>query len=134
MATKKLKQKSVYRDFNFQFLAHPITGDLVMLNDVQSVIQSIRNLVLTVAGEFLWEPNIGGGVSKLLFELNVPLMKLHIFDRLKNVIERFEKRVELESLVVNDIAEGYGVSITITFYMLNNPVAITETIPLIRTR
>ena len=123
-----------YRDFSLAFIAHPVTGDLSCVTDVRAVTQSIRNIVSASAGEFLWEPNIGGDISALLFELNLPTTKMRMFDKIKNNITRFEPRVELVDLSVVDIADGYGIAIKITFYMLNNPVINTELITLNRVR
>lgn len=123
-----------YRDFDLSFKAHPVTGDLVMKNDAAAVIQSIRNLVLTSAGEILMEPNIGGNVYALLFELNSALLKMQLHDKISRTINYFEPRVELVGLTVTDIQNGQGVNIAVTFYLLNNPTAITDVIPLKRTR
>jgi phage baseplate assembly protein W len=126
--------KSTYRDFDMSFRAHPVTGDLIMKNDVQAVLQSIRNLVLTSAGEFLMEPNIGGDVYQILFEPNDTMLRMQLYDKITRTIKIFEPRVELSNLVVKSFADGHGIYIQLTFYMLNNPEPITENIPLKRTR
>jgi phage baseplate assembly protein W len=128
------KKTSTYRDFDLRMNPHPVTGDLSMLSDARSVLQSIRNIVYASAGEFLWEPNIGGDIGALLFELNVPTTKMRMFDKIKNNITRFEPRVELVDLSVVNIADGYGIAIKITFYMLNNPTINSEIITLKRVR
>jgi phage baseplate assembly protein W len=125
---------STYRDLDLSFKTHPVTGDLVMKNDVSAVIQSVRNLVMTAAGEILWEPNIGGGVARLLFEPNDLMMKMQLHDKIKNTIMRFEPRVELVDLEITSFENGNGIYIKLQFYILNNPEPITETIPIKRLR
>lgn len=123
-----------YRDFSLDFATHPVTGDLVMKTDITSIIQSIRNLVMTSAGEFLWAPDMGGGVSELLFEPNDNMMRMQLYDRISQTIQRYEPRVEIVSLDIQRFENGYGIYINLTFYALNYPQAISETIPIKRLR
>lgn len=125
---------STYRDLSLDFMTHPITGDLVMKNDVSAVLQSIRNLVMTNTGEILWEPNIGGGISKLTFEPNDKMLRMQLYDRIRNTIAKFEPRVEIVDLDIQKFENGNGVYIKLTFYILNSPEPITETIPIKRLR
>lgn len=125
--------KPTYRDFDLSFRANPITGDLIMKNDVSAVLQSIRNLVLTSSGEILMEPNIGGDVYNVLFENNSSMLRMQLYDKISRTIKIFEQRVELTDLQVKT-SDDHSIYITITFYVLNNPDPITETIPLKRTR
>ena len=134
MATKLNKNTATYRDLDLRMSVNPVSGDISILNDVRAVIQSVRNIVTTSAGEFLWEPNIGAGISSLLFELNLPVTKMKMFDKITQNLTRFEPRIEIVDLSVVDIANGNGISITITFYMLNNPVAYVESISIKRVR
>jgi phage baseplate assembly protein W len=123
-----------YRDFDLSFNTHPVTGDLVMKTDISSILQSIRNLVMTAAGEFLWAPDMGGGVSELLFEPNDNMMRMQLYDRIKTTIDRFEPRVEIVTLDIQRFENGYGIYINLTFYALNYPQVINETIPIKRLR
>jgi phage baseplate assembly protein W len=125
---------STYRDLDLSFATHPVTGDLVVKKDIPAVIQSVRTLVLTSAGEILWEPLIGGGVGKLLFELNDDLVRIQLYERIKQTILRFEPRVEIAELQITRFENGNGIYIKLKFYILNNPEPITETIPIKRLR
>ena len=130
MATKKYQ----YRDLDLNFLIHPITKDLVLKTDVNAIIASVKNIILATSGEFLWEPYMGGGASSLLFELNLPLLKIKMHDQIVNNLTQFEPRIEISSLVINDMNNGNGIEIVLTFYALNNSTPVTTTIPLMRTR
>lgn len=125
---------STYRDLDLSFSAHPVTGDVVMKNDVPAVLQSIRNLILTDVGEILWDPAIGGGVSKLLFEPNDTMLQMQLYDKVKITIERFEPRVEVVDIAISKFNNNYGIYLKITFYILNNSEPITETIAIKRLR
>ncbi len=125
---------ATYRDLDLSFSTHPVTGDLVMKSDVSAVLQSIRNLVLTTAGEILWDPTIGGGVGRLLFEPNDTMMRMQLHDKITNTVSRFEPRVEIVDVDIQSFQNGNGIFIKLTFYILNNPEPITETIPIRRLR
>lgn len=123
-----------YRDFSLDFATHPVTGDLVMKTDLAAIIQSVKNLVMTSAGEILWAPNIGGGVGDLMFEPNDNMMRMQLYDRITTTIQRFEPRVDLQALDIQRFENGYGIYINIQFYALNFPQIISETIPIKRIR
>lgn len=125
---------STYRDLDLSFSAHPVTGDLVMKNDVSAILQSIRNLIMTSAGEILWEPNIGGGIARLMFEQNDAMLKIQLYDKVMTTINMFEPRVEIVNLDIKRFENGQGIYITLEFFTLNNPETITETIPIRRVR
>jgi phage baseplate assembly protein W len=129
-----MPNNSTYRDLSLDFATHPITGDVVVKSDVQAVLQSIRNLILTSEGDILWEPNIGAGIGRLMFELNDTMLKMQLFDKITNTINRFEPRIELSKLEIKRFDNGHGVYINIEFYMLNNPEPISETIAIKRIR
>ena len=129
-----MTNKSTYRDLSLDFATHPVTGDVVIKSDVSAVLQSIRNLILTSEGTILWEPNIGGGIGKLLFEPNDTMLRMQLFDKITQTVNRFEPRIELSKLDIKRFENGYGVYINLEFYMLNNPEPISETIAIKRIR
>lgn len=129
-----IKQSPTFRDFDLNFIAHPVTGDLVMKNDTAAAMQSVRELVLTSSGEYLNQPEMGGDVYGMLFELGSDANIILLQQKIKDTIETYEPRVELSDLQVNRTADMHGVIINITFYILNQPTPVTQTIPLKRTR
>ena len=58
----------LYSDFDLAFIKHPNTKDVTILKDLDSVKQSIKNLILTSRGERPFNPNLGSGIRALLFE------------------------------------------------------------------
>lgn len=129
-----MANNATYRDFSLDFATHPVTGDLVMKTDIAAILQSIRTLVLTSAGEIIWEPTIGGGVGRLMFEPNDNMMRMQLYDKIRTTIERFEPRVEIVKLDIQRFENGYGIYINLEFYALNYPDVISETIPIKRIR
>lgn len=125
---------STYRDIDLSFSSHPITGDIVIKKDAQAVIQSIKNLIRTSPGEILWEPNIGGGIGKSMFEPNDAMFKMQLYDRITTTINMFEPRAEISDLQIDRFENGQGVTISLKFYILNDPDPITVSVPIQRIR
>jgi len=108
-------QTRLYSDFNIDFLANPISGDLVKVTGINSVVQSIINLISTDHYERPFHPEIGGNVRKLLFELADGVTANLIAEEIKDIIGNFEPRAQLLNVIVqeatSDGLEGFNVTI-----------------------
>jgi len=73
MQTKYIPDESVksYGDIDFNFSPHPVSRDVVILKDVLSVKNSLKNLVLLNFYEKPFHPEIGTGVYESLFDLQL---------------------------------------------------------------
>ena len=114
----------IYKDLNLNFLAHPVKKDIQRLYDVESIKRSIRNLVNLNRFDKPFHPEIFGGVRELLFEPVSPFVVDIIETRITNVINTYERRVELSSVIVTDNSDNNEYKITIEFYILNTPAEL----------
>jgi len=57
-----------FKDLSVTFKTHPVTDDLVCVKDKAAIVQAIQNLILTNKGERPFQPKLGCGVRKVLFE------------------------------------------------------------------
>ena len=57
-----------YSDIDLRFQAHPLTKDLIKLEDGDAVKQSIKNIVLTNKKEKRFDSLFGGNLRNYLFE------------------------------------------------------------------
>lgn len=121
----KIKQEVTYSDIDATFNIHPSTKDLVLSKDVQAVIRSVRNLVLTNHYERPFHPELGTNVRKMLFEQNTALTSNFIEKEIFTAIESFEPRVKLISVVVDTTLDDNYLIATISFYLINS-VEITK--------
>lgn len=108
-----------YRDLNLSFVANPVRKDISTLSDADAVKQSVINLVLTKHYERPFHPEIGCNVTALLFENITSVTALSIKRSIEDVIQNFEPRVQLQSVVVNVDPDANGYNVTITFFVLN---------------
>lgn len=121
-------QTRQYSDFNINFIPNVITGDLVKVLGVNSVVQSIMNLVQTNHYERPFHPEIGGNVRKLLFEPNDGVTANLLSKEIQDVLANFEPRAEVLDVIVQSNTQQDGYSVTIVFQVaggISTPITIT---------
>lgn len=105
----------LYSDFNHSFLPHPFTGQISRVSDVDSVSQSLRNLILTNKYERLRNPDFGGNIRRYLFEQFKPTTSIELQQRIEDMINRFEKRARVIEVDVEDDPDRNAIAITIVY-------------------
>lgn len=123
-----------YSDFTTNFDIHPIKNDLITLTNEDSVKLSLKNIILTESKERFFEPTLGGGIYKLLFENITVFTSALISNQIKTSIENFEKRVNLLNVSVIPDEDNNQYNITIVFSLINNNNPITFSMILKRLR
>ena len=124
--------KPTYKDFDLSFGAHPMSGDVSSRTDAKAVTQAIRVLVMGSPEEFLFEPEVGGGIYGLLFQQATPLLEVDIKNRIEDTIRAHEPRCDLKSVNVTRSPDGHGFNVTLVYYILNNPDPVQVVLPLRR--
>ncbi len=131
-----LSKKAVrtYRDLDLDFTRHPVTNDVVKIEDVNAVKRSVRNLINTQFYERPFHPELGCGVRDLLFENYSPMTGMFIRRKIEEVLINYEPRAKLSSIEVNEEQDRNGIKVEVNFYVLNlpNPVTVTTTLKRIR--
>ena len=117
----------IYSDLNLYFTKNPATKDVARLTDIEAVKRSVRNLILTNRFERPFHPEIGSSVRAILFENITPLNAVLLQDRIEEVIENFEPRVNLNQVIVQDEIDNNQYRVTISFYVVNTPEPVTIT-------
>lgn len=112
--------RELFSDFLTDLDAHPITKQLARTVDVDSVAQSIRNLVLTNLGERPFQPNIGSSVRAALFEPADEITATRITEAVRNVIEYSETRAQLLDVSVTLGPNDNSMVVTIIFSIINS--------------
>lgn len=128
MATAPFKAPTpapIFSDVSDTFAPHPVTGDLLLVTGISSVVQSVMNLVQTNHYDVPFHPEIGGNVRRLLFELADPTTAGLLADEIKNVINNFEPRAQVTNIQVQSTNSGDGYNVTITFNIVSNPAPVT---------
>lgn len=123
-----------YKDFNLNFTAHPVTGDIAMLEDEAVVAASVRNLILMAHYEKPFHPEIGCSMRKLLFEFITPITAIHIKNIITDTINNFEQRAKIYKLEVTPDFINQGYNVQIWFYILDRADIVKINLPLRRLR
>lgn len=123
-----------YSDLDLDFNINPSTGDINILFGDQDIKRSIRNLVLTNFYERKFQSTLGSDVSALLFDLDTPLTPVYLQDAITGVINNFEPRVKLQSVVVDSDPNHNAYNVTLQYTILNRNLPVTSTLFLERIR
>ena len=123
-----------YSDLDFNFTAHPVTGDIVRRFDENSVKAALKNLILTSNYERPFHSEIGSPIKRLMFEPATPMLQVMLQRAIIDTVNNFEPRVELLNVDVVVDPDEYSVYVTIEFRIVNTTQPLTLDLTLERTR
>ena len=123
-----------FSDLDFNFTAHPVTGDLVRRFDEQSIKNALKNLILTSNYERPFHSEIGSPIKRLLFEPATPMLQVMMERAITDTVNNFEPRVELLNVEVVVSEDDYTVYVSIEFRIINTSQPLTLELTLERTR
>ena len=100
MPEPKRKISRIYKDIDLSFTANALTGDIGKKLDVNAVKQSMKNLLFIHPFERKFHPEIGSPLNKMLFENMAPGTEKVLQKIIQQLLENFEPRVRMESIIV----------------------------------
>ena len=112
--------KKSYKDLSFDFTANPQTGDVATVKDAVSVKRGIKNILLTAPFERLFQPEVGSGIEKMLFEPMTHLTEQRLSDACADAIEAWEKRASVINIAVISEEEYNRYRVAIKFSINNS--------------
>jgi len=104
---------STFKDLSVTFKKHPVTDDLVTVKNNAAISQSIKNILLTTRGERPFQPQLGSGIQKMLFEPldygSAAMIKAEIV----STLESFEPRIAIRQIAcfINDADNGFDIEL-----------------------
>ena len=128
------RSNRIYSDLNLNFTKNPATKDVAKLFDVQAIKRAVKNIILTNKYERPFNSDFGCNLRGFLFEnITEPLMVL-IKDRVSMAIEKYEPRVSVEDVIVNDDEERNGLNIMVSFAIngVETPVTVSTFLQRVR--
>ena len=129
--TKNIKQ---YTDIDLSFKINPFTKDIYLKTDEDAVKTALKHLIQTRNFERPFHPEIGTQIHSLMFENFSSAVKIAMERTIKETIEKFEPRVRLIDVIVQETADANDLSVTIEFALKNTDRPITITTLLSRVR
>jgi len=123
-----------YVDIDFDFQAHPVSGDLVLKKNEEAIKKSVKSLILTNKYERPFQPSINGRVRQLLFENMTPVTGVNLRSNIEDVLQQHEPRIDVLAVNVNQNEDMNSIEVTIEFAIKNQPDVVTLTTVLERNR
>jgi len=132
--TQTDRQRELYSDILSDLNPHPQTGDIVRYINENAVKRSLRNLVQTNFGERLFQPTLGGNISRFLFEPMDSITATSIKEHVIQTIENYEPRCKLIGVDVIPRTQTDAYIINVNYMIINSQIAQQTTITLYRVR
>ena len=122
-----LPAANVYSDLPTNLTVHPVKLDVTQVTNADAIKASVRNLLLTNYNERKFQPDIGGNLTALLFELMTPITELQIKRQIELCIRNYEPRADIIDITVigDPDRNGYNATITFAVKKLPSPVSIS---------
>ena len=115
-----------FKDISMSFQANPLNDDLIALKNENAIARSIRNIVFTLPGEKFFNPSFGSRITESLFENIDDITATIIVDEIRESIETYEDRVQLDSVEAFPNFENNSFDVTITYEIIGRNVPAQE--------
>ena len=112
-------RQNVYSDLDFRFIANPNTQDLALKYDVESVKQSVINILLTNAGERPFNPKFGGGLNGYLFDNFDGITAAAMENTIVNTLRNWEPRVRVDKVDIADLSHRNALRVSLEITILS---------------
>lgn len=123
-----------YSDFYLNFNKSFGTGDLARQTNEDSIISSLKNIILTRKGERPFFPEFGCNISGLLFENFTQFTADAIETEIRTAVENFEPRVRTIKVTAKESIDLNQIELVLYFTTINNPEDISISFFLTRIR
>lgn len=109
-----------FSDINLLFTTNPVTGDILKKVDEEAIKASVKSLIMTSNYERPFHPEIGCQINSLLFENFNPVTREVMKKTVRDVINKFEPRVDLDDVIITDESDRNDISLEIRFRIKNS--------------
>ena len=124
----------LFRDVPLNLTAHPVTGNITLLKNIDAVKQSVKNIVMTNAYERKYNRLFGGDVISQMFENFGSITDYNITQNIRIALRNFEPRVIVDDVVVKSTPDSNLIEVSIVFRIQNNISPLTVSLFLERVR
>ena len=115
-----------FKDISLSFDPHPVTKDIPVLRNERAITRSVRNLVQTIPGERFFNPILGSGVRRLLFDFVDVGTAASIEEEILTTISNFETRVTNVQVQVDPRPDLNNFDVTVFFDIIGQSLPTQE--------
>ena len=108
------------------FQANPLNEDLIALKNENAIARSIRNIVFTTPGEKFFNPSFGSRITESLFENIDDITATIIVDEIRESIENYEPRVDLNNVEAFPDYDNNSFDLVITYTIIGSEIPPQE--------
>lgn len=115
-------------DLSYNFLPHPITGNISLAKNEDAIKQSIKTLLFLNLYEKPYNLDIDTGIKYYLFELMNILDKDKLENNIKNILKRYETRIFLTDVDLNFNSDDNSIILSIKYNIIgetSSPDSVT---------
>jgi phage baseplate assembly protein W len=134
MSTSPITSRVIYSDFTNDLDFNPVSEDVAVKLNENSIKQSIKNILFTDRGERFFQPNLGGNIRAMLFENITPQTLVSMKQQITNTIKQSEPRCNLIDVVCSAEEDQNGVYVSIVFNVINKQEPVVLEVVLERVR
>jgi len=117
-------------DISYDFLAHPVTGNITLAKNEQAIKQSIKTLIFLNLYEKPYNPSIDIGINSYLFEQINVLEADTLKNNIKIILEKYESRIRVDNIQIYPNFDNNVLNILIEYTILGE-IAIPDTVSFI---
>ena len=115
-----------FKDINLSFKRHPVTNDVVTINDEDAIKRSVKNIIFTILGEKPFQPNFGSVINESLFDLNTNLGEMQVSDEIRSSLIIYEPRISNVNVDVAISPDTNEMSCTVQYDITGIPTPTQE--------
>lgn len=128
-AELKLTNDFTWRGLSLTGRAHPLTGDMVYIDDIESIKTAIKIIVLTAINERPFSSSdIGTSIREKLFDLMTSGVDIEIREIITSKLVRYEPRIFIRGVEVINYPTKHAVDIRVIFSVKGTGVNSNVTI------
>ena len=115
-----------FKDISMTFQSNPLNEDLIAIKNENAIARSVRNIVFTLPGEKFFDQSFGSRITESLFENIDEITATIIVDEIRQSIDNYEPRVEVDDVKAFPDYENNSFDVTITYDVIGSEIPTQE--------
>ena len=115
-----------FKDISMTFQSNPLNEDLIAIKNENAIARSVRNIVFTTPGEKFFNQSFGSRISESLFENIDEITATIIVDEIRQSIDNYEPRVEVDDVKAFPDYDNNSFDVTITYDVIGSEIPTQE--------
>ena len=115
-----------FKDISMTFQSNLLNDDLIAIKNENAIARSLRNIVFTLPGEKFFNESFGSRITESLFENIDEVTSAIIVDEIRESIDNYEPRVELDDVKAYPDYDNNSFDVIITYDVIGAEVPKQE--------